>query len=82
VSGNTVTEYPKSDNNGSLSDASTIPKEGDHLKGESEEDGEICQIRNPQLEKALAMAKEYCTTGPESKIAEDGRQASEHTRAV
>jgi hypothetical protein len=82
VSGNTVTEYPKSDNNGSVSDASTIPKDGDHLKGGSEEDGELYQIENPQLDTALAMVKEYCAIGPESKIAEDGRQALEHTRAV
>jgi hypothetical protein len=52
-----VTEYPKSDNNGSISDASTIPKDGDHLKGGPEEDGELCQIRNPQLDKALAVVK-------------------------
>jgi hypothetical protein len=31
-SGSMATEYPKSDNNGSVSDASTIPKDGDHLK--------------------------------------------------
>jgi hypothetical protein len=71
VSGNTVTEYPKSDNNGSVSDASTIPKDGDHLKGGPGEDGELYQIENPKLDKALAVVKEYCTIGPESKIAEE-----------
>jgi hypothetical protein len=30
-------EYPKSDNNGSASDASTIPKDDDHLKEGLEE---------------------------------------------
>jgi hypothetical protein len=81
-SGNTATEYPKSDNNGSVSDASTIPKDDDHLKGGPEEDAERHQIENPKLAKALTVVKEYCAIGRESKIAEDGRQALEHTRAV
>jgi hypothetical protein len=82
-SGNTATEYPKSDNNGSASDASTIPKDGDHLKEGPEEDVELYQIENPKLAKALTVVREYCAIGRESKIAEDGRQAPlEHTRAV
>ena len=83
-SGNTATGYPKSDNNGSASDASTIPKDGGHLEEGPEEDAELYQIENPKLDEALTMAseKEYCAIGPESKIAEDGRQALEHTRAV
>jgi hypothetical protein len=77
-----VTEYQKSDNNGSVSDASTIPKDGDHLEGGPEEDEGPYQIRNPQLDKAIAVVKEYRAIGPEKQIAEDGRQALEHTRAV
>jgi hypothetical protein len=65
-----------------VSDAPTIPKGGDHLKGGPEEDGELHQIENPQLDKALTVVKGHCAIGPESKIAEDGRQGLEHTRAV
>jgi hypothetical protein len=78
-------EYPKSDNNGSVSDAPTTPKDGDHLnegEGAPEGDGEPRQISNPQLDRAIAVVREYCEIGPESKKAEDGRQALEHTRAV
>ena len=45
-SGSMATEYPKSDNNGSASDASTIPKDGDHLKEGPEEVAELNQIEN------------------------------------
>ena len=41
-------EYPKSDNNESVSDASTIPKDGDHLNGGPEEDVKRYQIENPK----------------------------------
>jgi hypothetical protein len=81
-SGNTAMEYPKSDHNGSVSDASAIPQDGDHLKEGSEEDVERYQIENPKLARALAVVKEYCAIGRESKSAEDGRQALEHTRAA
>jgi hypothetical protein len=83
-SGSMATDYPKSDNNGSVSDASTIPKDGDHLKEGLEEVAvaELNQTENPKLARALAMIKEYCAIGQESKLAEDGRQALEHTRAV
>jgi hypothetical protein len=57
-SGNTATGYPKSDNNGSASDASTIPKDGGHLEEGPEEDAELYQIENPKLDKALAMVSE------------------------
>jgi hypothetical protein len=77
-----ATEYPKSDNNGSLSDASTIPKDGDHLKEGSEVAAERNQNENPKLDRALTVLKEYCAIGRESKLAEDERQALEHTRAV
>jgi hypothetical protein len=58
-SGNTATEYPKSDDNGSVSDAPTILKDGDHLKGGPEEDVERYQIENPKLARALTVVKEY-----------------------
>jgi hypothetical protein len=35
--GGMATEYPKSNNNGSVSDASTIPKDDGHLKEGLEE---------------------------------------------
>ena len=79
--GDHSTEYPKSDGNGSLSHASTIQK-GDHdtLVGF---DGALEHHQNkiPQLDRVLTMPREYCAIGMESKIAEDGRQALEHTRA-
>ena len=67
-SGKTATEYPKSDNNGSVSDALTIPKDGDHLKGGPEEDVERHQIKSPKLARALTVVKGYCAIGRESKI--------------
>jgi hypothetical protein len=80
--GDHSTEYPKSDGNGSLSHASTIQK-GDHdtLVGF---DGALEHHQNkiPQLDRVLTMPREYCAIGMESKIAEDGRQALEHTRAA
>ena len=39
------------------------------------------QNKNPQLERVLTVVRGYCAIGMESKIAEDGRQALEHTRA-
>ena len=60
-------EYPKSDNNGSLSDASTIPKDGDHLQEGSEGAAERYQNENPKLDRALTVLKEYCAIGRESK---------------
>ena len=81
-SGSMATDYPKSDNNGSVSDASTIPKDGDHLKEGQEEAAVLNQNENPKLDRALAVIKEFCAIGRESKLAEDGRQALEHTRAV
>jgi hypothetical protein len=48
-------EYPKSDNNGSLSDASTIPKDDDHLKGGSEGAAALNQNENPQPARALTV---------------------------
>jgi hypothetical protein len=81
-SGGMATEYPKSDNNGSLSDASTIPKDGDHPKEGTEEAVALNQNENTKLDRALAVIKEFCAIGRGSKLAEDGRQALEHTRAV
>jgi hypothetical protein len=85
VNGNTVTEYPGGDKNGSLS---TTPKKGDDpLAGgfdvrRSRARLLAYQISNPQLDRVLAVVREYCAIGRESKKAENGRQALEHTRAV
>jgi hypothetical protein len=82
-SGGMAAEYPKSDNNGSASDAPTIPKDDGHLKEGLEEVVERNQTENPKLARALAVIKGgHCAIGQESKSAEDGRQALEHTRAV
>jgi hypothetical protein len=81
-SGNMATEYPKCDNNGSVSDASPIPKNDGHLKEGLGEVAELNHTENPKLARALAVIKEYCAIGQESKSAEDGRQALGHTRAV
>ena len=40
------------------------------------------QNKIPQLDRVLAMVREFCAIGRESKVAEDGRQALEHTRGV
>jgi hypothetical protein len=81
-SGSMATEYPKSDNNGSLSDAPTTPKDDDHPKEGPEEAVALNQNENTKLDRAPTVVKEYCAIGRESKLAEDGRQALEHTRAV
>jgi hypothetical protein len=67
VNGNTETEYSKSDkDNGSLSDAPTTPKDdGDPLAGGLDGAGGSYQINNPQLDRVLAVVREYCTTGRE-----------------
>jgi hypothetical protein len=39
------------------------------------------QAQNKGLDKAHAVIVEYCAIGKESKKAEDGRRALEHTRA-
>jgi hypothetical protein len=57
-SGSLATEYPKSDSNGSLSDASTIPKDDDHLKEGSEEAVALNQNENTKLDRALTVIKE------------------------
>ena len=49
-SGSLAMEYPRSDNNGSLSDASTIPKDDDHLKGGPEEAAALNHNENPKLD--------------------------------
>jgi hypothetical protein len=75
--------YPKDDGNGSSSGASTIPK--DDLTSAEVFDGAgggACQIKIPQLDRALAVVREYCAIGSGSKKAGNGRQALEHTRAV
>ena len=54
-SGSMAMEYPKSDNNGSVSDASTIPKDGDHLEEGLVETVERYQIENPKLARALTV---------------------------
>jgi hypothetical protein len=74
--------HPKGDGNGSLSDASTIPKD-DQVPVEVF-DGAVghYQTKTPQLDKVLAVVREFCAIGMESKVAEDGRQALGHTRAV
>jgi hypothetical protein len=73
VNGNTVTGYPKSDNNGGVSDASTstIPKDADHLAGGADGAGDPYQISNPQLDRAIAVVREHCAIGRESKKAEN-----------
>ena len=73
-------DYPKSDNNGSLSDASTIPKDGDHLQEGSEVAAERNQNENPKLDRALTVLKEYCAIGRGSKLAEDA--VSNMTRSL
>ena len=55
-SGSLTMEYPKSDNNGSLSDASTIPKDGDHLKKGPEEAAALNQNENRKLDRAAARS--------------------------
>jgi hypothetical protein len=75
-------EYPKSDGNGSLSDASTIPKDDQAPVEVFDGAVEHHQTKIPQLERALAVVREFCAIGMESEVAEDGRQALEHTRAV
>ena len=73
--------YPQSEGNGSISDASTIAKgDQDTLEG-SNEALDSHQAKNNDLDKAYAMVVEYCEIGNESKKAEDGRRALEHTRA-
>jgi hypothetical protein len=73
--GDHSTEYPKSDVNGSLSDAPTIPRgDQDTLGGFDDALGHY-QNKIPQLDRVLTMARGYCAIGMESKIAEDGRQA-------
>jgi hypothetical protein len=68
--GSMATEYPRSDNNGSASDASTIPKDDGHLKEGLEEVAELNQTENPKLAKALAVVKEYRTiTSPRASDA-------------
>jgi hypothetical protein len=61
-----ATEYPKSDNNGSLSDESTIPKDYDHLKEGPEEAVALNQKENTKLDRALTVIKEFCAIGRES----------------
>ena len=70
------TEYPKSDANGSLSDASTIPRNDNTPAEGLDGAGGSYQNKNSQLDR------EYCAIGRESKKAGNGRQALEHTRAV
>jgi hypothetical protein len=65
-----------------LSDALKIPKD-DHAPVEVFDGAvEPCQTKIPQLDRVLAVVREFCAIGMESKVAEDGRQALEHTRAV
>jgi hypothetical protein len=73
--------YPQSDGNGSISDASTIAKGDLDTREGSNEALDRHQAKNNGLDKAYAMAVEYCAFGRESKKAEDGRRAPEHTRA-
>ena len=82
VNGNTETEYPKGDTNGSLSDASTIQKD-DYASVEVFAGDDLhYQTMNPKVTQAIRVVKEYCAMGRGAKKAEDGRQALEHTRAV
>jgi hypothetical protein len=74
VNGNTETEYPKGDTNGSLSDASTIPTD-DHASVEVFAGDDLHY-------QAIRVVKGHCAMGRGAKKAEDGRQALEHTRAV
>jgi hypothetical protein len=74
-------QYPKSDGSGSSSDAPTIQK-GDRDTAEGFDiASEHHQNKIPQLDRVFAVLRGYCAIGMESKIAEDGRQALEHTRA-
>ena len=73
--------YPQSDGNGSISDASTIAKEDLESREVFSEALDRHQAKNNDLDKAYAMVAEYCAIGKESKRAEDGRRALEHTRA-
>ena len=73
--------YPQSEGNGSISDASTIAKEDLESREVFSEALDRYQAKNNDLDKAYAMVAEYCAIGKESKRAEDGRRALEHTRA-
>jgi hypothetical protein len=73
-------KYPKSDGNGSLSDASIIQKDDRRASEGRDEALGHYQTENLELERALAVVRGYCAIGMESKIAENGRQALEHTR--
>jgi hypothetical protein len=82
VNGNTETEYPKGDTNGSLSDAPTIRK-NDCASVEVSAGGDLhYQTANPKAAQAIGVVKGYCTMGRGAKKAEDGRQALGHARAV
>jgi hypothetical protein len=76
------TDYPKGDGNGSLSDAPTIQKDDrGMLEGFDEALGHY-QNKILQLDRVFAVVREFCAIGKESKVAEDGRQALEHTRGM
>ena len=82
VNGNTETEYPKGDTNGSLSGASIIPKD-DYASVEVFAGDDLhYQTMNPKVTQAIRVVKGHCAMGRGAKKAEDGRQALEHTRAV
>jgi hypothetical protein len=63
--GNTETEYPKGDTNGSLSGASTISKDDNTPTGGLDGAGDSYQNKNPQLDRVLAR---WC----ESTVRSDG----------
>ena len=65
--GNTETEYPKGDTNGSLSDASTIPRGDNTPAGGLDGAGGSYQNKNPQLNRILAVVRGYCAIGREKK---------------
>jgi hypothetical protein len=73
--------YPQSDGNGNISDAPTIAKGDQGTLEEFDEALGSYQAKILELDKVHAVVKEYCAIGRESKKAEDGRQALEHTRA-
>ena len=61
--GDHSTMYPKSDGNGSISDASTIAKgDQDTQEGFDEALGSY-QATNLQLDRVYAMVREYCAIG-------------------
>jgi hypothetical protein len=83
VNGNTETEYPKGDANGSASGASTIPKD-DYASVEVFAGDDLhYQTMNPKVTQAIRVVIDYCAMGRGAKKRRtDARLWDIHTRAV